>query len=67
MGSHKLVRGSHTTPDGKRVHAGESFNPTEKTIEDHGDGRIVKNQSVFMMPDVPWLDDEDDDGSGDGQ
>lgn len=52
-GRYRLLSGTHTGPDGRQVHHGETFEPSSADPVDGPSlaGRAVRAASVFSMPD----------------
>jgi hypothetical protein len=64
-GRFRLTGGTHTGPDGRQIHHGESF---DSSSEDPVDGpalrgRVVRSGLVFTMPEgydrIDWSDGEE--------
>lgn len=66
MGRRRLIGGSHTRPNGEKVHVGETFEPTTEELEGPLRERTVPAGSVFTMPDTSHIDWSDDGREEDG-
>jgi len=63
-GRYRLLRGTHSGPDGRTIHHGETFEPTAADPPDGQSlrGRVVRAASVFVMPSgydrIDWSDED---------
>lgn len=64
-GRYRLEGGTHTRPNGEKIHAGQTFEPTENELEGPLRGRVSRARRVLGVDPDGW--ERTFGGSGDGE